>query len=287
MIRLILILFICFSFPLTSNAGVVDYYCPKVPYDVNGNVGGIVAQYSGLNYVVRSLTEKLISNVLKNEFNTDFDVELKVFDKNNLLNGKFKSLSVFGQNAKKNGLYFSTVSAQTLCGLNHIKYKNDKLYFYENLVAKFSVRIDDRALKQIINSNEYISYLKKHKLKINGNVIAEISGVDISIKNDKIEVKTDLNLPFIWGPVSKSIEFSTKLGVKDGRVVFYNVEQDEAFINLLSQVLSPLLDVINPFVYKMQTKEKYDIILKVENVKIENSEIFISGIVVIPKDDVK
>ncbi len=281
----VLLLFFLMSFPV--KADMVDYYCPKTSHNLSETKSSMLAKFSGANFVTKQLIEKLITKVLKEELNTTFDVQLKPFDNNNLLNGKFQSLSVFGQNANKKGIFISTISAQTLCGFNHIKYENGELYFLENMVAKYSARINENDLKQILNSNEYVSSLKNAKILVKNSVLAEIVDVDVAIKNNKICFKNKIMVPFVFGAEPLEFEFSSGLKVEKDRLIFSSVETSNSFLSMVIQNLGLLFENINPFVYKVQTKEKYDIILKVENVKIENNEIFTDGTIVILKNYTK
>ena len=249
---------------LSSSAILSEYYCPKQPYALSSSISGNVAKYSGANFVTKQLTEKLIANVLKDELKADFDFQLKPFENNNLLNGKFKSLSVFGKNANWRGFYISALSANTVCGFNHIKYENSTLYFLENTVVKYSARINEKDLKQTLNSNEYISSLRSAKIKANNKVLAEVSDVDMSIKNDKILMSIDLNIPFVFGSVPQKISLTSGLSVENGKIIFDEPNKENNFLDMLLKSSMPLLEKINPFVYKVQTKDKYDIILNVE-----------------------
>jgi len=281
------ILFFVFSFivlQLGAYSMNVENYCPKAPYNLTSSGGAAIAKYSGANFLTQKLIEKIIQKELNKELNTNFDVELKQFSNNNLLNGKFHSLSVLGHDVNRKGLFFSTVSAKTICGYNRVKYENNSLYFLENMVVKFSARMTENDLNKILNSNEYVNYLKNLKFKANNYVLAEITDVQAKIKDNKLVLKTDVLMPFIFGSQSHSINITTGLNVENGKINFSNIKTNNSMLDLLLQNSDAFLDKINPFVYKVQSKEKYDIMLNVENVKIENNEIFITGDIVIPKN---
>lgn len=119
-ISLILLQLSSFSMDTTS-------YCPKAPYNLSSNIGSKIAKYSGANFLTKQLIENILKNTLKKELNTDFDVNLKPFDNNNLLNGKFQSLSVFGQNASKMDCFFRLSAHRQFVGLITLNMKM-KLY---------------------------------------------------------------------------------------------------------------------------------------------------------------
>ena len=282
--RVVLVFISLILLQLSSFSMDTTVYCPKTPYNLSSNMGSKIAKYSGANFLTKQLIENLLKNTLKKELNTDFDVNLKPFDNNNLLNGKFQSLSVFGQNASKNGLFFSTISAQTVCGFNHIKYENETLYFVENMVVKFSARMNEDDLNKIINSNEYVNYIKNMKIKANSNVLAEISQIETKIENNKINLKINILIPFVFGTLPQSIDITTGLNIENGKIVLDNIKSQNQLIAFLLQNSDAFISKINPFVFKVQTKDKYDIMLNVENVKIDNNEIFINGTLVVPKN---
>lgn len=277
-------IFMMLSSSVNANSHCVQNYCPKEPYSLSGNLSGIASTVSGVNFLTRQLIEKLLVKVLKEELNSNFDVQLTTFSNNNLLNGKFKSLSIFGNNIERNGFHVSSVSAQTLCGFNHIKYEDEKLYFMENMVVKYSARITEDDLKKTLDSNEYLSSIKRAQIKSNGKVLAKISDVNVDIKDNKIVMSSEILVPILFGEIPNRIEFSAGLNVENGKIIFDDISLENSFLNIITSVLEPLSDKINPFTYKVQTKDKYDIILKVENVKITNGEIYTDGTVVIPKN---
>ena len=272
---------------MPTQAFDVDYYCSQTQTSQHIKINSKLAKYSGMNFITKHFLEKLLTKILKNEFNTNFKVEIKEFDNSNLFTGKFQSLGAWGQNASRKGIYFSSMNANTVCGFNHVKYENNELYFLENMVVKYSARITQEDLKRTLDSNEYLSAIKKTKLKIQNNTIAEISDVDVSIKNNKINIKSEFLIPAVFGTIPQSFEFSSGLTVEDGRINFSNIDMNNPIFNLIIQNSTQLLNTLNPFTYKVQTKEKYDIILNVDNVKIENNEIFTNGTVVILKNYTK
>ena len=281
---ILFLLFILFYNTLPVKADIIQYYCPKEPYNLSRNLNGFASNISGLNFLTRQLTEKMLTKVLKDELNADFDVQLYNFSSNNLLNGKFKSLSIFGNNIERNGFHVSAVNAQTLCNFNHIKYENKQLYFIENMAVKYWARITEDDLKKTLNSNEYLTSIKNTQLKTNGKVLAKIKDADINIKNNKLIVDSEILVPILFGELPSRINFSTGLNIKNGKIVFDDMNLENSFLKIITQILEPLSEKINPFTYNVQTKDKYDIILKVENVKIENNEIFTDGIIVILKN---
>ena len=82
----------------------------------------------------------------------------------------------------------------------------------------------------------------------------------------------------------QSIDITTGLNIKNGKIVLSDIKSQNQLIDLLLQNSDTFIPKINPFVFKVQTKDKYDIMLNVENVKIDNNEIFINGTLVVPKN---
>ena len=232
--KFLILIFCFFIIQLNAYSLNAESYCPQPPYNLSSDTISAVAKYSGVNFVTKQITEKLISKVLREELNTSFDVNLVPFSNNSLLNGKFQSLSVLGNNATKKGLYFSTISAQTLCGYNQIKYQDNELYLLENSVIKFSARMTENDLNKILNANEYTSFLKNFKLKANNYIFAEISNIQAKIQNDKLIFKIDTLLPSIFGITPQTFDITTGLNVENGKINLSNIKTKNQDFLILS-----------------------------------------------------
>lgn len=268
----------------SAQASEVDFYCPKEPYNISKGIGSFLTSITGANLLTTQVVEKEMEKALNRELNSKFTVKIKTFGGNNLINGKFKNLQASSKSLKRNGVYFSSLKAETLCNFNHIKYKDNQLYFVENLLIGYQGKITQDDLKKTINTDEYQNAVNKLSVSANGSLFAKITNLDIAINNNKIIMSYDVLVPLILGSLPKHIEFSASLEVENGKIKFANIDFGNKFTNKTMQSVIPLINKLNPLTYQIKTDKKNNAIINVKNIKIINNEIITNGIIILPKN---
>lgn len=122
---------------------------------------GVVSSTVGFNSLARNIVESVLQNELEKELKSKFSVKINNFYGTNIQNGEFKSLSAKGKSALIEGVYFSDINAQTLCGYNKVRYEDEKVIFDENLVLKYSANITQEDVNKISSSNKYKKIINK------------------------------------------------------------------------------------------------------------------------------
>lgn len=261
-----------------------QYYCAKEPYDISGGIGGLLTSASGINFISTKVVEHSVSNALKKELGSNFKVKIETFGGTNLLNGKFKSLTAKSNDLKLNGLYFSSMDAETLCGFNHVKYEEGKLYFVENMVIKYQGKITEADLQKTILTSEYAKILDNMTIRTGGNLIMQVLNTQVKIENNKIVMSYDILSPTFMGTVPKTIKFKAGLDVEDGKIKFDNIDFGNPITNMAMKSALPMINKLNPLVYQIKNKKGNNSLVTVKNVKIVNNEILTDGVIIIFKN---
>ncbi len=261
-----------------------SYYCAKEPYDISGGFKGFLTSASGVNFLTTQVAERGIARALKKELGANFNVQIQTFGGNNLLNGKFKKLSATSKDLNKDGLYFSSMNVETLCGFNHVKYEDNQLYFVENMVIKYQGKITEADLQKTIASTEYGKFIDNLTQSTGGNYVLKITNSNIKINNNKIVMSYDFLAPTFMGTIPKTIKFTAGLNVENGKILFDNVDFGNPITNLAMKSALPMINKLNPLVYQVKTDKRNNAIVNVKNVKIVNNEILADGLIIIPKN---
>lgn len=261
-----------------------NYYCAKEPYDISGGFSGFVASASGANFFATQIAERELAKALKRELGSNFDVKIQTFGGNNLMNGKFKKLTASSKDLNKNGVYFSTMNVETLCGFNHVKYENNQLYFVENMVIKYQGKVTESDLQKTITSTEYAKLLNNFAISAGGNIVVKVLDTNVKIENNKVVMKYDILAPTLLGTIPKSIAFSAGLNVENGKIKFDNVNFGNPVANMAMKSALPMINKLNPLVYQVKSDKNSNAIVNVKTVKIVNNEILTDGLIIFPKN---
>ncbi len=261
-----------------------EYYCPKEPYAISHGVGSFFTTVTGTNFFATKIAEKEISKALKRELGADFKVKLDTFGGSSLIDGKFQKLTAKTNALNSKGLYFTDIKAETMCGFNHVKYESGKLYFAENMVIKYSGKITEQNLKQIIASNEYMNMLNNLNISAGRAIVTKIVNMDVKIQNNRVAMSYDVLIPMFLGNAPHKINFSTNLDVENGTINFCDIDFGNPMLNLSMKSVIPMLNKLNPLVYQVKTGKNQNSIVNVKNVKIVNNEILADGIIVLPRN---
>lgn len=280
-----------FALLLSVNCFAKDYsaLCSTVKPDKN--FSGTLSSLSGINFTTKKIVQSQIEKALKKETNSKFDVEIENFFGVSLLSGNFGKVSAKSSNLVYDGFYFSNFTAETICPYNSVSFDDDNVKFNENMVLKYVSEISQDDIEKTINSTEY----KKFIDKINSdNVLSAL----INIKEPVIKIMEDdilfeyeiVPLPNVGlnqfannfvKPIKVSM--NANLSVVDGKIQLsdfkFNDSKFDKYKGLLNLMNSyDILSFnVNP---TKDTKGK----MEIDNIKVENSKIKITGYLVIPKD---
>lgn len=284
---LILLIFSILFLSQSSKAKDYSYLCSQ--NNVSKTFLGNIMSLSGINSLTRNIIESEIQKAIYKETNSKFKIKINNFYGNNILNGEFKSLSAFSKSYQDGNLYMSDVEVNTICPYNHISYEENKIIFKENMVLKYSAKINQNDLDKIVNSGSYKKLLDKMNNDKVISSLVQIKNADVEIKNNKLIFRYKL-LPlakYSLSFISKKsispiiISFSSDLEIKDGKVQICNFGLNSDSSNY--SMFLPLVNKLNPTLYNIDLDKNNKGKIELDNVKIINNEILLEGYIIIEK----
>ena len=91
--KILTVLVLCLTIPASAKS-FEEKYCAQKPYPVGGIVASGISNITGVNFTFTKLAELTIQSILKKELNSNFNAELYSFGGKNLIDGKFKKLTL-------------------------------------------------------------------------------------------------------------------------------------------------------------------------------------------------
>ena len=225
-----------------------NYFCSSQTYLKTAT--GILMSTSGTNFLARQIAQREIEKYLKKETNSKFHVRLNSFWGTNIANGEFNNFIAKSKNYYDGNLSSQELSVETMCPYNKISYSDNKLNFDTNMVLKFNATVNENDLSKMLKQN----------IKIAGNKI------NFEYKISAFGIRVKLNL-------------KAGLSVIDNKIQLCNIEFNNKSIN--TSKYAYLLDNLTNFKIDLSKDTKADV--KIDNVKIENSLIYLTGFVLVPK----
>ena len=280
--KLLTILAVVSLLTSSANAACDTDVCPAKP-KVNGTISSTLSKVTGMNWMLSSILEGQIKKQMDKELSADFDVNVEPFGGKSLLEGKFKKFSAYAKSASVDGYYLSDVKAESLCDYNHFIYKNGKVYTNENFVISYSAVVTQSDLQKMVSSEHYQKNLKSMSLSVGKVSLFKLYDSEAKIVNNRLQFSVKAKSPLTLG---EPVKLTSTMGieVENGKLIATDVSTSP---NLASANLAPLLPVINklnPFVYKTELSKTMQGTIKVQDFKIENNKINIKGLVIVPKN---
>ena len=162
--KAIVLLFLIFLFNQVQASDYSKYCSTNSP---KRTFGGNLASLSGVNLLTRNIAESVISKAIKDETNSKFKIKINNFYGTNILNGEIKSIKATSKKYAYEGIYLTDTSVETICPYNHINYKDEKLYFLENMVLEYSTILTKEDIHNILISK-----------KIDSKIASILSGIE-------------------------------------------------------------------------------------------------------------
>ena len=284
----ILVLFVLLLLTTPSFAADYTQYCSagKANPTLLGNLGSL----TGINFISRNIMEGQISNAIKKEVNSKFNVDLDSFFGVNVLNGEFKGLKASTDNFNFDGLAASKVAVETLCPYNRVGFNGEKLVLKENMVLKYDTEINQSDLNKIASSAKYLKIIEKINKDSKISSLVKVTGSNLQLDNNKLILNYSITPVLGQGILSRlasattfNLSFSTGLKAEKGELKLCNFALNSKKIGL--DALLPLVNKFNPLTYGLKLGETNKGTIQIDNVTIANSKIKIDGTVLLPKEE--
>lgn len=284
---LILILMFVFAsiFFAESCYAKCDYYqhCPEKGYNKSSSGQQKFSNKIGVTALAEKIAEKRIREELREATNQKFDVDVKSYSFWGFLKGRFKSISISGENLDINGVYLTSLELKTLCDYNSVRMRKKTIQFKENMVVRFIAVIDDDDLSKTIHTSGYLDKLNCVDVKGCGITFFKLEGAGVEIKNNKLYFKVKITSQ-LFLPKPLEVVLETDLKAENGRIVFTRVNLGDLAKGVdLSKVASQL-EAMNPLAFSLNLLENKNTKMCINSVDIVSDKIIIEGNVFIPKN---
>jgi len=286
--KLFLVLSLIF-FGSTQAFAACDYsgLCAPKAYDLSSSGCQLTSKVTGMTFLSEKIAQCIIRNELKKATKENFKVEIKSYSANDLLNGRFKSLKLYGKNLEIDGAYMSSFEAKTVCDFNYIQInkKTKSIKFKENMVMNYALELSNNDLQKTLKSTDYLKMVNKIKLSSMGITFFKLSGANVEIKNNKLYFTINITSPLSAKPIPICVRSEVK--VEDGNIVLTKVDLVNAYTVLDLSKMTYLLNALNPLTFSTDILNNKNSKMKIQAVEIIGDRISIKGTLFIPKNTTK
>jgi len=224
-----------------------SFYCSDIK--PSKTASGIIMSTSGANFLTRKIVQKEIAKALKKETGSDFKVHFNSFWGTNIAKGEFSGLKAVSKNYSDKKLKAQNLEITTICPYNKIGYKNDKLIFDTNIILNFVAEVNEANLSEMLKQK-------------------------VQIIDDKIVVNCKASA---FG-IKMSMKIKAGLKVVNNRIQLCNIEIKNKTIDT-----SKYLSALNLTNFSIDLNKALKADVKIEDIKIYNSKVYLSGFVIVPK----
>ena len=224
--------------------------------------------------IAESSVKRALKKALKKETGADFDVKFEGYTLSSIKRGIFKSLEVSGENVNYEGLTIPYVHLKTLDDYNYIDYTKNPIVFKCDMTYSYDVFLDDETINAALKDAAYNKVIAKV------NKIARpffvIKGVRTKIKDDRLYIITDYNLPLAMTK-DRSFVAQSDFEVVNGKIKAKNVSIDSAYGNLGLNKVANLINYLNPLEFTVDILESGQQKTIIENINIVDNKVKIGG----------
>ena len=265
------------------NAACTTFQCPT-DYKISGGASTFFGTVSGSNFVARKTAESIIKKSIQKEAQGDFDVRMEIFGTGDLLDGKFKSLSITGTDIVADDIYLSYLNLKTICDYNHIivNTKKNTATFKENFGMTFGAIMTEEDINNSMKSALYKGTIDSINSIGKNSKLFSIKSAKVKIINNKFMYVVKIGFPLLG--TSKDIVISSNINVHKGRIIFTQTEVMNDMLKLDLSKITYLLNNLNPLNFSLRILENKDADMQVQEAVIKDNKIYVNGIITIDKD---
>ena len=228
--------------------------------------------------LTRKIAEKSVKSTLrkalKKETGTNFDINFEGYTLSSIKRGVFKSIELTGKDVNYNGMVIPHVHLQSLDDYNYIDYTKNPVVFMCDMTYAYEIWLDDESLNTALKDAAYSKILTRV------NKIAKpffvVKGVRTKIKDDKLYIITDYNLPLATTK-DRSFVAQSDFEVINGKIKAKNIHIDSAYGNLGLNKVANLINYLNPLEFAVDILGSGKQKTIIENVNIIDNQVKISG----------
>lgn len=256
--------------------------CPAAQ-KVSGPVPATLSKITGMNFLISSVIESQVKKQLDKAMTADFKVNITPYGAKSLMAGKFKKVTAHADSAYLEGFYLSNINAESLCPYNHFIYKDGEVFTNENFLLGYSAEVTSADLQKTIATPVYMKLLNSMSVNVCNISVFKVFDPKAEIKNNRFVFSLKVLSPLTFG-APKTISTDMGLAVSEGRITFTDVRTTPNLASVNLNSILPVINKLNPFVYKASILNNPKSIIKVKDVNFVGNKIVIKGMVIIPKN---
>ena len=228
-----------------------------------------------LNPFAETAVEKIIKKSLKKSTGENFKVKFDGYTLYSMKNGVFKNLELEGDEFQINGIDVEYLKLKSLTNYNKIDYKQNPVSISSDMVYAYEIHLTEKSLNQALESKEYKEILEK----INSNTYPFfiLNGTFIEIKNDKLKITLEYNMPIAPSKKDKKIKITTGLKVERNKIAANDLSIDSSYSKLPTDKITDLINILDPLTFTLNLMNTKKCNVRTENVKIIDNIIQING----------
>ena len=218
--------------------------------------------------------KKALKKALKKETGANFDVNFEGYTLSSIKRGVFKSIELSGEDVKYNNFVIPYVHLQSLDDYNYIDYTQNPVVFKCDMTYAYDILLDDESINTALENASYNKVLTRVN-KI-ANPFFVVKGVKTKIKDDKMYIITEYNLPLATTK-DRSFVAQSDFEVVNGKIRAKNVHIDTAYGNLGLNKVANLINYLNPLEFTVDILENGNQKTIIENINIVDNKVKVSG----------
>lgn len=231
--------------------------------------------FSIFNPVAEAVVQKTIKKSLKKSTGENFKVKFDGYTLYSMKNGVFKNLELEGDDFQINGINVEYLKLKSLTNYNKIDYKQNPVSIVSDMVYAYEIHLTEKSLNQALETKEYKEIIEK----INSNTypFLELKGAFVNIKNDKLKITLEYNIPIAPSKKDKKIKITTGLKVERNKIAANDLSIDSSYGKLPADKITNLINILDPLTFTLDLMNTKNCNVRTENVKIIDNIIQING----------
>ena len=238
-----------------------------------------------MNPVVEKIAEKAIKKSLKKEFKGSYKVDFDGYTLGSMRAGIFKNFVVKGKNLEIDEIEIPYLKLTSVTDYNWIDYKAEPMVYKSDMTFLYEMDLTEDSINSALKHKSY----KKKIEKINNIAypLFTLYETRIKIKNNKLYIIMEYNLPLASFKRNKTFIVSTSLKVENNKIYANNVNIDKSYGNLSLNKVTNLINLLDPLTFTLSLIESKDCQGRVDSVTIMDDIIKINGRINIKKNDLQ
>ena len=260
--------------------------CKQPPYPVTNGAGEFFSKITGMNFIVTKTAESAIERSIKKQLGAKFDVEITPYGGKGLFEGKFKKITAEGENVTIEGMQFSRIYAESLCEYNRFIFKDfyKEIYTAEPFLMGYTAVFTSEDLQKTLLSEQYRTFLDSLTVKVGSVTMFKVFDPQVPINGDRLHLAVRIVTPMFFSNSAKQVSVDLALEVADEQIVFSDIKFNNGAKYISADALLPLINKLNPFVYKTNIMDNRNSIVKVSDIKVADGMVIVKGSVLVPKN---